>query len=111
MMCDLLEDIEIRLMDELSKGPLTPDEAARRLKVSWATAQGHLLKMVGEGKIRVTRKGRVNVYYVEGKQKLRFPAPSWVRPRSLEEIAEEVADCFPSGVSAAEIIRQERKRL
>jgi len=51
------------------------------------------------------------VYYVEGKQKLRFPAPSWVRPRSLEEIAEEVADCFPSGVSAAEIIRQERKRL
>jgi len=110
-MCDVLEDVETRLMDVLSKGPLTPDEAARRLKVAWATAQGHLLKMVGEGRIRVARKGRVNVYYVEGQQKLKFPAPSWVHPKQLEEIAEEIADCFPSGVSAAEIVRRERKRL
>jgi len=40
--------------------PVTTDMVARRLKVSWNTAQVHLYKLVAEGKVKGKRVGRQN---------------------------------------------------
>ena len=40
--------------------PVTTDMVARRLKVSWNTAQVHLYKLVSEGKVKGKRVGRQN---------------------------------------------------
>lgn len=97
-------------MDLLTDGPKTPDEVARKLKISWATAQAHLLRLVGEGRVRLTRKGRVNVFYTTVSRRLAFSFPSWVRPMGLRELAEKLDEYFPEGISAAEIVEKERRR-
>ncbi|MFQ6086172.1 MAG: winged helix-turn-helix domain-containing protein [Candidatus Bathyarchaeia archaeon] len=98
-------------MDLLSKGPKTPDEIARRLKISWAAAQANLLKLAGEGKIRLTRKGRVNVFYRLTCGRLTFNVPPWIRPMNLRKLTERLDEYFPEGVSAAEIVERERRKF
>lgn len=106
-----MRDLEKKILDILSEEPATPDEVAKRLGVAWATAQGRLLKLVGEGKILFTRKGKVNIYYTGGPRRLRFNAPSWVSAKPLEELAEELYKYFPEEVSAAEIVERERRKV
>ena len=89
---------------------MTPIEVARGLKVSWPTAKGYLLKLEGEGKVCMTKKGRVNVFYLKTHKTSRFTVPSWVRPRKLEELAEELEDYFPEEILAAEIVERERRK-
>ena len=105
-----MRDLDGDILELVRKEAVTPDEVAKRLNVSWATANGHLLKLVGEGKVLLIRKGRVNVYHARGSSSLRFQVPKWVRRRSLEELSEELARYFPRDVTAAEMIRRERRK-
>ena len=102
--------LEQDILDLLESDAVTPDEVAKRLNVSWATANGHLLKLVGEGKVVLIRKGRVNVYQTKGTSKRVFQVPKWVRPRALEELSRELARYFPRDLTAAEMIERERRK-
>jgi predicted ArsR family transcriptional regulator len=46
------------------KGPLTTDRIAKKLKVSWNTAQVHLLKLAVDGKIQFRKVGRQNEFFL-----------------------------------------------
>jgi DNA-binding transcriptional ArsR family regulator len=99
-----------QIMEILSEGPKTPDEIAKRLGVSWATANGKLHRLVGSGKADYIRKGRVNVFYLKSPQSIRFNVPPWVKPKSLSELAEELEEYFEEGITAEEAVRRERRR-
>lgn len=105
-----MRDLDMDILELLRKDAATPDEIAERLGVSWATANGHLLKLVGEGKATLVRKGRVNVYQAKGPSTQTFRVPSWIKPLSLEALSDELAQYFPKGVTAAEMIEKERRK-
>ncbi len=105
-----LNSLEEDILELVRKDPLTPDEVAKRLRVSWATANGHLLKLVGEGKATLMRKGRVNVYYVKSASAQKFHVPSWIKPRPLEQLSEELEKYFSRKLTAAEMIGKERRK-
>jgi DNA-binding transcriptional ArsR family regulator len=103
-----MQPVDERIIHILEAGPATPDEVARGLSMAWATAQGHLLKLVGAGKVSAIRKGRVNVYILNSPR----PSPKmpkWAKSRPLEELARELAGYFPQ-ISAAEMIELERRQ-
>ncbi|MBS7622930.1 hypothetical protein KEJ39_04545 [Candidatus Bathyarchaeota archaeon] len=102
-------NVEEEIMKLLHKEAVTPDEVAKRFRLSWPRANGHLLKLVGEGKASLVRKGCVNGYH-EVYAFYVFRVPKWVRPRSLEELSDELAEYFQKGVSAAEMIERERRK-
>lgn len=91
-------------------GPVTPDEVAGALGTAWATAQGLLLKLEGTGRVRSTRKGRVNVYFLREARRMTPPVPTWARVRDLEDLAKELEPYFTGSMSSSEMIRRERKR-
>lgn len=101
-----LEEGVLRLLEE---GPVTPDEAAAKLRVAWATAQACLLKLASEGRVVAFRKGRVNVYFLKAPRKLAFKAPPWAKVKDLGELAEELEGYFPADISAAEMVEKERR--
>ncbi len=76
------EGIEERLLKLLEEGLVTPNGVASKLRIAWATAQAHSLKLVGEGKVSISRKGRVNVYFRKAPKRLTFNAPSWAKSKS-----------------------------
>ena len=99
------------ILELVQREAVTPDEVAKRLGISWATANGHLLKLVAEGKVLLIRKGRVNVYRAaKSVSSIEFHVPKWVRCRSLEELSEELAPYFSRKVTAAEMIEKERRK-
>jgi len=105
-----LRDLDGDILELVQREAVTPDEVAKRLSISWATANGHLLKLVGEGRVLLIRKGRVNVYRAKSVTGLGFQVPKWVRRRSLEDLSEELAKYFPRNVTAAEMIERERRK-
>jgi DNA-binding transcriptional ArsR family regulator len=105
-----MKELDGDILELVEKEAVTPDEVAKRLSISWATANGHLLKLVGEGKVLLIRKGRVNIYRAKDTPSLGFQVPKWVTPRSLEELSEELARYFPRNVTAAEMIERERRK-
>jgi DNA-binding transcriptional ArsR family regulator len=105
-----MAQLENDLLALLRKEAVTPDEAAKRLGVSWATANGHLLKLVGEGKAILVRKGRVNVYQAKATSTQTFRVPNWVKPLPLEVLSDELARYFSRSVTAAEMIEKERRK-
>jgi len=105
-----MRDLESDILELLRKDAVTPDEVAERLGVSWATANGHLLKLVGEGKAILVRKGRVNVYQAKGRSTQTFRVPNWIKPLPLEALSDELAQYFPRSVTAAEMIEKERRK-
>ena len=105
-----MRDLDHDILELLQNGAVTPDEVAKRLNISWATANGHLLKLVGEGRVLLVRKGRVNVYQVKGSSKRTFQVPKWIKPRFLEELSEELAQYFPRNMTAAQMIEKERRK-
>jgi DNA-binding transcriptional ArsR family regulator len=105
-----MRDLDLRILELLQTDSVTPDEVAKRLNISWATANGHLLKLVGEDKVLLIRKGRVNVYQAKGFAKPVFQVPKWIRARSLEDLSDELARYFPSDMTAAEMIEKERRK-
>jgi len=107
----IMEGLTERIIGLLSQGPATPDDVSRRLGIAWSTAQGQLLRLVGEGKVALTKKGRVNVFYLRGGGRLVFKVPAWVRARGLKELSEELEKYFPEELGAAEMIFRERRRF
>jgi DNA-binding transcriptional ArsR family regulator len=105
-----MRNLDWDILELVAREAVTPDEVAKRLRISWATANGHLLKLVGEGKVLLIRKGRVNVYRAKSASSLEFQVPKWVRHRSLEELSEELAQYFPRNMTAAEMIEKERRK-
>lgn len=103
-------DLDGDVLELVGREAVTPDEVAKRLKISWATANGHLLKLVGEGKVLLIRKGRVNVYQAKRTSSSGFQVPQWVKHRSLKELSEELATYFPRNMTAAEMIEKERRK-
>ncbi len=101
--------LEDRILGLLEHGPATPNEVASQLGIAWATAQGRLLRLVGTGTVSASRKGRINVYFLKAPRRIRLDVPSWGRVRSLEQLSEELRAYFPPNVSAAEMIRKERR--
>ena len=55
-------DLDQKILDYLRQEdwPVTTEMVARRLKVSWNTAQIHLYKLLAEGRIKGKRVGRQN---------------------------------------------------
>lgn len=55
-------DLDQKILEYLRQEdwPVTTEMVARRLKVSWNTAQVHLYKLLAEVKIRGKRVGRQN---------------------------------------------------
>jgi len=105
-----MRDLDGQILELVQREAVTPDEVANRLSISWATANGHLLKLVGEGKVLLVRKGRVNVYSARTASSLEFEVPKWVRRRPLEELSEELVRYFPRNITAAEMIEKERRK-
>ena len=60
------KDAQKKIMNFLEKQdwPVTTETVALELKVSWNTAQVHLLKMVTENKVRFKRVGRQNQFWL-----------------------------------------------
>ncbi|MGQ9721548.1 MAG: winged helix-turn-helix domain-containing protein [Candidatus Jordarchaeum sp.] len=105
-----MDDTANRIMEILSEGPKTPDEIAKRLRVSWATANGKLHQLIGSGKVDYVRKGRVNIFFLKSPQSLGFEVPVWVKSKSLAELAEELEPYFEEEITAADIVRRERRK-
>jgi len=104
-----MDSLMRQVMDLVSQGPVTPDEVAKKVGVSWTTANSHLSRLAAEGKIRYTKKGRVNVFYSTTEGELSFAVPPWVTTKELEELAEELEEFFPEDLSAAEMAEGERR--
>lgn len=66
-MCPVRSDIEQRILDYLRQEdwPVTTEMVARRLGVSWNTAQVHLYKLVAEGRVKGKRVGRQNQWVLK----------------------------------------------
>ncbi len=101
---------EERILKILEQGPVTPDEVAQKLGIAWATAQGHLLRLVASAKVVTVRKGRVNIYLLKFPSSVTPKTPPWAKARNLKDLAEELESYFPKGVSASEIVELERRR-
>ncbi|MEX2707431.1 MAG: winged helix-turn-helix domain-containing protein [Candidatus Freyrarchaeum guaymaensis] len=105
-----MDTVMKRIIEILSEGPKTPDEIAKRLGVSWATADGKLHRLVESGKADYVRKGRLNVFFLKPPRSLRFNVPPWIKPKGLGDLAEELEPYFDRGVTAAEAVRRERRK-
>jgi len=103
-----MEEMELRAIAFLKDGPLTPDELSSKLGISWSTAQGVFLRLVAKGRVSVTRKGRVNVYFIGSQAPAHPHIPSWAKVRDLDGLSRELVEYFPKKVKAAEMIRKER---
>lgn len=68
------EDINEKIIDLLEKidWPITTEEVAKQLNLSWNTAQVHLLKLVAEGKVKYKKVGRQNQFWLDRKYKREF---------------------------------------
>jgi DNA-binding transcriptional ArsR family regulator len=105
-----MRDVDANILDLIRREAVTPDEVARQLGISWATANGHLLKLVGEGKLVLLRKGRVNVYQRRQSSTQTFHVPKWIKPKPLEQLSDELSGYFPRDLTAAEMIEKERRK-
>ena len=63
-----VDKIQAKILKFLSKGdwPVTTEEVANKLKISWNTAQVHLLKLQMQGKVRYKKVGRQNQWWLKG---------------------------------------------
>lgn len=59
--------IQKRIIDYMStlEWPATTEDIAKGAKLSWNTAQVHLLKMQTEGKVKFRRVGRQNQWWLD----------------------------------------------
>lgn len=52
--------------------PVTTEQVADELKISWNTAQVHLLKLVAESKVKYKKVGRQNQFWLNKNYKEEF---------------------------------------
>ena len=94
----------------LERGPATPDEVATEVGMSWATAQGRLLRLVAEGKLIGIRKGKVNIYLPRFPTTVSPRIAPWAKAKDLEVLSSELENYFPQDASSAEMVARERRR-
>ena len=58
------------------------------------------MRLVGEGKVALAKKGRVNVFYLRGGGRPVFKVPAWVKARGLKELSEELEEYLPEELGA-----------
>lgn len=60
------EEIQKKILEHLSKQewPVTTGDIAKDVKISWNTAQLHLVKLQMQGKIVFRRVGRQNQWWI-----------------------------------------------
>lgn len=60
------EDLPKKIVEFLEKQewPVTTETVAAEMKVSWNTAQVHLLKLMADGKIKYRKVGRQNQFWL-----------------------------------------------
>ena len=58
---------EEKILEFLKKQdwPVTTEQIAKELKISWQTAQMHLLKLLAEGKVKYKKVGRQNQWMIK----------------------------------------------
>ncbi|MCD6263687.1 winged helix-turn-helix transcriptional regulator [Candidatus Bathyarchaeota archaeon] len=63
-------DIDSKILEYLSRQdwPVTTEMVAKEIKVSWNTAQVHLLKLKAEGLVRGRRVGRQNQWIISRRE-------------------------------------------
>jgi len=61
----------IKLLEKID-WPITTEEVAKQLEISWNTAQVHLLKLVAEGRVKYKKVGRQNQFWLDKKYKKEF---------------------------------------
>lgn len=68
------KDIKKKIIEFLSKQewPVTSEDVAKSVGISWNTAQVHLLKLMSEDKVKFRRVGRQNQWWLEKKYKETF---------------------------------------
>ena len=61
-----MTDTRKKILEFLKKQdwPSTTEDIADKLKISWNTAQVHLLKMVNEGLVKYKKVGRQNQFWL-----------------------------------------------
>ncbi len=67
-------EIRERIIEFLKKceWPVTTEEVAKQVKISWNTAQIHLLKLVSEGIVKYKKVGRQNQFWLAKKYRKEF---------------------------------------
>lgn len=68
------KEIPSEIIEFMSKleWPATTEDIAKGVKISWNTAQVHLLKLQSEGKVKFRRVGRQNQWWLDKKYKESF---------------------------------------
>ena len=66
--------IDEKILSHLKKleWPSTTEDIAKEIKVSWQTAQIHLLKLHAEGKVKYRKVGRQNQWWLNTKYTKEF---------------------------------------
>jgi len=66
---DIIDHSILRYLAE-QEWPVTTEMVARKVKVSWNTAQIHLYKLMSEGLVRGKKVGRQNQWVISKKERL-----------------------------------------
>jgi predicted ArsR family transcriptional regulator len=86
-------DFEKRISDLLNSAsePLTPQEVAKKLKISRTTAQIHLFKLLAQNphRVKCARKGRQSLFWAD-KKAIRIRFRGGKRMPSLGELSDQL---------------------
>ena len=69
-----MEEIQKKIIEFLEKQewPVTTETVAKELKISWNTAQVHLLKLINQGILKYKKVGRQNQFWLVKKYEKEF---------------------------------------
>ncbi len=109
----MASDVEREISDLLysASEPLTPQEVAKKLGISWTTAQIHLFKLLAQNPKRISyaRKGRQSIFWIERKAiRLRFPRGEQLP--DLAELSNQLANKWLDESTSEQIIDRERRK-
>jgi len=106
-------EVERKISDLLysASEPLTPQEVAEKLGISWTTAQIHLFKLLAQSPHRISyaRKGRQSLFWIE-KKAIRIRFPRGEQLPDLAELSNQLANEWLDESTAEEIIDRERRK-
>ena len=110
---DMTVDVEREIFDLLysASEPLTPQEVAEKLGISWSTAQIHLFKLLAQNPQRISyaRKGRQSLFWIEKIAiKIRFPKGEHLP--DLAKLSNQLANEWLDESTAEQIIDKERRK-
>lgn len=106
-------DVEKKISDLLdsTSEPLTPQEVAKKLRISWTTAQIHLFKLLAQNphRLNYARKGRQSLFWTD-KKAIRIRFPTGERMPSLGELSDQLENEWLDESTSEQIIDRERRK-